>query len=75
MLVRSALKGPPAPACKLALAGTPSQPGYAPLQFLFESGQIINTMLTVIQMNLQCTLLVVGSWTHSELLMQFFGAS
>ena len=32
MLVRSARTGPPAPARKLALAGTPAQPRFAPLQ-------------------------------------------
>ena len=32
MLVRSAWAGPPAPARKLALAGTPAQPRFAPLQ-------------------------------------------
>ena len=32
MLVRSAWTGPPAPACNLALAGTPAQPRFAPLQ-------------------------------------------
>ena len=32
MLVRSAWTGPPAPAHKLALAGTPAQPRFAPLQ-------------------------------------------
>ena len=35
MLVRSARTGPPAPAHKLALAVTPAQPHYAPLQVLF----------------------------------------
>ena len=32
MLVRSAWTGPPAPARKLALAGTPAQPHFTPLQ-------------------------------------------
>ena len=32
MLVRLAWTGPPAPARKLALAGTPAQPRFAPLQ-------------------------------------------
>ena len=32
MLVRSAWTGPPAPSCKLALAGTPAQPCFPPLQ-------------------------------------------
>ena len=32
MLARSARTGPPAPAHKLALAGTPAQPHFAPLQ-------------------------------------------
>ena len=32
LLVRSAWTGPPAPDRKLALAGTPAQPPYAPLQ-------------------------------------------
>ena len=32
MLVRSAWTGPPAPACKLALAGIPAEPCFAPLQ-------------------------------------------
>ena len=32
MLVWLAWTGPPAPACKLALAGTPAQPRFAPLQ-------------------------------------------
>ena len=32
MLVQSAWTGPPAPARKLALAGTPAQPRFAPLQ-------------------------------------------
>ena len=41
MLVRSAWTGPLAPACKLALAGSPPQPCYAPLQVLFESGIIV----------------------------------
>ena len=43
MLVRSAWTGPPAPARKLALAGTPAQPRYAPLQVLFESGLIVRS--------------------------------
>ena len=41
MLVRSAWTGPQALACKLALAGTPAQPRYAPLQVVFESGLIV----------------------------------
>ena len=32
MLVWSAWTGPPAPACKLALSGTPAQPHFTPLQ-------------------------------------------
>ena len=32
MLVQLAWTGPPAPARKLALAGTPAQPCFAPLQ-------------------------------------------
>ena len=32
MLVQSAWTGPPAPAHKLALAGTPAQPRFTPLQ-------------------------------------------
>ena len=38
MLVRSAWTGPPAPARKLALAGTPAQPRFAPLQEKKTSG-------------------------------------
>ena len=41
ILVRSAWTGPPAPAHKLALAGTPAQPRYAPLKVLFKSGLIV----------------------------------
>ena len=36
MLVQSAWTGPPASACKLALAGRPAQPCFAPLQVLFD---------------------------------------
>ena len=38
MLVRSAWTGHPAPARKLALAGTPNQPRFAPLQEKKTSG-------------------------------------
>ena len=38
MLVRSAWTGPPAPASKLALAGTPAQLRFAPLQEKKTSG-------------------------------------
>ena len=41
MLVRSAWTGPPAPARKLALAGTLAQPHFAPLQEKQTSGMEI----------------------------------
>ena len=45
MLVRLAWTGPPVPAHKLVMAGTPAQPRYAPLQFLFELGLIVLSWL------------------------------
>ena len=41
MLVRSAWTGPPATARKLALAGTPAQPCFAPLQEKKYQAQIL----------------------------------
>ena len=43
MLVRLAWTGPPAPACKLAMARTPAQPCFAPLQVILESGLIVRS--------------------------------
>ena len=58
MLMWSAWTGPPALACKLALAGTPAQPRFAPLQEknirhggLEDPGQIIDQIKRTVNLN------------------------
>ena len=46
MLVRSAWTGPPAPARKLALAGTPAQPRFTPLQEKKHQARILGGLQT-----------------------------
>ena len=69
MLVWSALTGPPAPACKLALAGTPAQPRFTPLQEKKTSGMDRVRRTQVIKLRFVGFIRFVGfNFSHVQIL-------